>query len=331
MCSYSWRVPLTAGHGPLEIVASHDLGELGQVESEPVVLRWRWYYHFPLAILWIPLALLLIGVKENRKWQAWLILMAIFAAMVFWGMLVRLFMMPSFASDPITFLFGAVAMSWAAVWLLGPWLAPHGWFGRLLLALGTMLVMGVLAHCANYGIALPSSSQSFAIGFGAASLALPLAVALSGLCCRRHGRPRIFMGWLFLWTSLGGIVGMLVSSVAATIVMLPWEGPFQAMGMLVLMIAGSLLGGAFFGIGIYLTNLPFMVLAFRNPLYRERFYRVLSLPAPAIPGASPFRDGEPWAPQPASEQQPPGGRGEEAVPDPGAPDRVEEHGASPIS
>jgi hypothetical protein len=329
MCSYSWRVPLTAGVGPLRIVASQDLGAFGQVESEPVVVPWRWYYHFPLGILWVPLALLLFGVKENRKWRAWLILVAIFAVMIFWGMLVRLFQLQADQAEPTTLLFGALAMGWASVWLLAPWLARRRWFVGLLLALGTMLVMGVLAYGVNYGIVRTGEPPIFLISYGAASFALVLAMALSGLCCRRHGRPALFMVWLFLWTLLGGGAGLLVLSVPVLMVMSGSGG--EAIGMLVMAVVSSLIVGGFFGVAIYLTNVPFMILAFRNSLYRGRLYGVLGIPAVATAGASPFAEGAPLSKQPASELPTPGTADEETVADPAATEHVEHPGASPVA
>jgi hypothetical protein len=280
-------------------VASQDLREFGQVEAEPIVVPWRWYYHFPLGILWAPLALLLLGVKENRTWRAWLILVAIFAVIVFWSMFVRLFQMPADWAEPTTLLFGAVAIGWAAVWLLAPWLARCRWFVAVTLALGTMLLMGGLVYGVNYGFVVTDEPQFFPITYSATSIALVLAMTLSGLCCRRHGRPALFMVWLFLWMLVGVVLGLLISCVPMFLLMSNFGA--GALEIIIMTVVTSVFFGGFFGVAIYLTNVPFMILAFRNSLYRERLYGVLRMPSPAMAVGSPFAEGATLTKQPGSE------------------------------
>ena len=73
-CECSWRVPMSVGNEELQIVASHNLGEVGAKEGKPAVVQWSWFDSKPTLPLWIGLFLLLVVPRENHKWQVWLIL-----------------------------------------------------------------------------------------------------------------------------------------------------------------------------------------------------------------------------------------------------------------
>jgi hypothetical protein len=50
LCSYSWRVPVTA-FGKLKLVASSPIGDLGPVEGEPVFVDWPFARNVPGLLL----------------------------------------------------------------------------------------------------------------------------------------------------------------------------------------------------------------------------------------------------------------------------------------
>jgi hypothetical protein len=223
-------------------------------------------------------------------------------------------------------------MGWAAVWLLAPWLARRRWFGGLLLALGIMLAMGVLAYFVIYGIGATDDPPFFLITYGAASVALVLGMTISGRCCRRHGRLGLFMAWLFLWTVLGGIGTLLL--LVVPLIMFMSGGAFELLIILSVVVSSFMMGGIF-SVAVYLTNVPFMVLAFRNSLYRERLHSVLRMPAPAAVGASPFAEGGPVTEQPTSDEAAEGAREQDAatdaVQDASATQQLEQPGPSPVA
>lgn len=83
-------MPLGIGNDELSLVATRDLGGLGPAETEPVTIEWRWYYHLFGRTVWILVALLLVVVKENRRLEAWAILIpALVLNMLVWPWLAR--------------------------------------------------------------------------------------------------------------------------------------------------------------------------------------------------------------------------------------------------
>ena len=80
----SWRVPLSVGNRDLRIVASQDIGSLGPKDGSPTIFHWRWYYNFPLLPCWAILLVLLLAPKANRNRQAYLILIPMGIAILFW-------------------------------------------------------------------------------------------------------------------------------------------------------------------------------------------------------------------------------------------------------
>ena len=92
-------MPLLTPSGKLSVVAEQNLGDLGPSETEPVYVKWRWYYHLTSVPIWLLVVILLIVVKENRSWAAWLIMVpALLANLLILPCIVRLV--------PGTFTFG---------------------------------------------------------------------------------------------------------------------------------------------------------------------------------------------------------------------------------
>jgi hypothetical protein len=278
---HSWRVPLSTLDGPLSVVASFDLGAYGPNETEPIQVEWHWYSHFwPQGAGWILILVLLILVKENRSWQAWIVLILFFAlAELFVPWVGHSERMPR---DEIAF-FRAIIVAWTAAWLLGPWLAKCRPAVAFVLVLGQALLIGMAVQYSFRQSLLrdPLSLVVFATMF----FPLPTAFALSGLCCRRTYRPWRFMLWLVPWLVVGFAVGCILCTVGVLVwgEDLPHGDPSDVLFFLTV-------GPLVFATVAYLLNLPFMVLAFLCPPYRERFRKVLRLPE-CLPPSRPAPEG----------------------------------------
>ena len=287
MCAYSWRVPLTAGTGDLKVVASHKLGNLGAVESTPILVDWRWYYHVPSLLPWAVIVLLLVSVKENRNPQAWLILVPLVAVAVLGRMIPRLlFLPPSMAEAFGTFL-TSLAAAWSAVWLLAHWLSRRRGIAAFLRALAVMLGVGGVSYVGVFGLKFVDILMNVVVSYGICALALLSAMSLSGYCCRKVYRPGRFMAWLFLWVIVVPMMIMPVFGVVAGVVAAASgsaELP-QLLVMLVGMLVGCVFMGGVLGVVLYLVNLPFMLLAVRCPFFRDRFQNAFRLPHPPSNGA----------------------------------------------
>jgi len=269
---HSWRVPVSVLSGPLSIVASFDLGTYGHGETEPILVEWHWYYHFlPHCAGWILIIALLFLVKENRSWQAWTILILFFP----WSEVIvpwfgRVNRMPR---EEIAFL-QAIGVAWTAVWLLGPWLARC----RPKFAAAVALV-----PVCSVGIAIQYWFQQSLLGLlrepgwliASVVVFLPLltAYALSAHCCRKSYHRWRFMLWLLFWVVVGFAVVVIICSISVLL----WRTDLPPRGSSDFLMA-LIVGPLAIGISAYLLNLPFMILAFFCPLYRERFHKVLRLP-----------------------------------------------------
>jgi hypothetical protein len=281
-------------------VVSQHLGHLGTKESSPVVVDWHWYYHVPSLGLWIVLAGLLILVRSNHCFQAWLIVLPVLAVQLGWSMLARLVSLPPGGAESFGGVLVALAASWAAVWLLASWFAQRGILAGMALALGLMSATGSAYFVTVYDLGSMDQAVFTIISFLAGALILLGASALAAVSCRRWSGSKRFHGWLLLWTVASTILlTMLIAIVALVGPMLlgglfVGMGPFELVAMLLSVLFASLIGGGLFGAMLYLVNLPFLLLAKNSPFYRERFHdalRLVSAPAEAVV-TSPFADGQ---------------------------------------
>jgi hypothetical protein len=96
------------------------------------------------------------------------------------------------------------------------------------------------------------------------------------------------MLWLGLWTLLGGAVTMLGFFI---VVLLTLSSGPQHILPEVLQVA---VVGLVFGACLYLLNLPYMILGFVSPFFRERLQTCLKL-EPAAPMAKPGESAVPPA------------------------------------
>lgn len=272
---------MTIGSGELTVVASHDLGTSGVRTSEPVRFAWRWYHHLSSLAFWTLALVPLVLIRENRRLPAWTILGALLAVLLFARMLGALLMLGPATAERFGTFVGTLATAWAVVWLLGPWFSRmHGWLA-LPIAATVMSGIGVLSCLGRFGLTSVDSWMPRAILHTIVALGLLLSMAFSGRLCRKSFSPGRFMGWLLVWMILGILVLVLTMSIFVILMNLK-----DGVGFLVILVPVYLIGGGFLAIFLYLFNLPFMLVAFRTPFYRQRLCQVLRLPEGASPEAT---------------------------------------------
>lgn len=258
------------------MVATQDIGDLGVHDSQPATIAWRWYYHVPGLGLWGVLLALLVVMPSNRHTQAWLIWLPILAVPLGWSLLARLLFMSPQTAEPIGAFLGTLAGAWATVWLLAPWLARRRMLAALTSALIAMLAAGCVYYFGTYGMDLRDEAIMLGVLYVGGSLTLLVATVLGAYFCRRAYRPRRLLAWLLLWT-------IVVPAFTLPLVILGsalfWGGGLaEVAGMLLMALLSSLVGSGALGLALYLVNLPFLTLAFRNPFFAARFQQVLRLP-----------------------------------------------------
>lgn len=218
---------------------------------------------------------LLVARHSNRKPQAWWILAALLGVIILRDMLTTLFSVPSSVSARACEFVIAMAGGWTVLWLLGDWLSKVPMLARFPLALATMLPVCVLVYCVSVGYGNPHALGRMAIAFGVFETALLLGLILSRRCCRGKHRPGRFMAWSLLWIPVATAVCFPVF-----IVMRGLRGSTEFAQFATYFVSSlpeCMVTGAIVGAILYTLNLPFMLVAFRCPHYRDRFADALAV------------------------------------------------------
>jgi hypothetical protein len=282
---HSWRVPLTA-FGDLRVVASADLGELGQREGPAILVRWNALHSL---IGWSPWLVLLVLalLPANRTPKLAYLVLVLAAELTLLGFVPEQY-------DFVHTAFQTLALSIAAIWLVGPVLAPRPrWLAFPILLL--MVVLVAVLQGLVYGDPLAAwlamnFTGRLAIVLGATlSLVLACGLTWSAVCCRKPASlPRLGM-WLVIW--------LVVASTAVALILNGSKGvPSNASSYARLLDACSRLGvplsdasgWAIWGWALaasvalpLLLLAPYSLLSWADPFYRERFFGMFHLPAPA--------------------------------------------------
>ena len=245
-------------------------------DGPPVVFHWRWYYHLVSIAFWALILLPALLVKENRRWQAWAILIPLLVIVVICQMLANLGTSQGGAVDEFWSFVVTLAAAWAAVWLVGFWFA--GLRPRLAFAaaVAVMLAVGLLSYLCDGRALKLESLAPLSIYYLFFALALMLPMSLSSRCCRKVYAPRRFMLWLLLWTPLM-LAGIMLLFVGGMTVFMSVATRSLGMTHILIIVPVTVVMGGVYGVGLYLLNLPFMLLVFRNSFYRERFCKVFGL------------------------------------------------------
>jgi hypothetical protein len=250
----------------LRIVASQTLGEQGSVESAPVFINWGSYYNVPTLPIWALIVLLLVVPKQNRRLQAWLILIPLGLIFLVWDMPARLFNIPDESTELIGFLIVTGVLGWSIVPLIGHWLEGLPRAAAFFAVLGVMLAVGLASACL-YHFEDAEDLIPLSIIYIICVLILMLSMVITSYFCGQKNSPPFFFGWLLFWVGVLSI-GLMLSYGLLMMILIPGLRDLGRM-LIVLIPVAAVLGGI-----IYLVNLPFLVLAFNCPFYKERFENI---------------------------------------------------------
>ena len=242
---------------------------MGIKEGTATIYPWKWYYSAPALGLWIILALVILLVRDNREPRVLLIFIPIFLVRLLWLRFQSILGAPSDVLEVFRVLVDALAIGIAMLWLLAYKLGNRNRFISFLLALVVLVAVSVVVVVSSQ--AWSSRAALGLLVIQALGIATMLLVfVLAGWHCRKRYGPWRFMLWLALWTMVISIVAFLTFFLIAV-------GPSGPAEELIRQIPGVLLVGLIFAICVYMLNLPFMILAFVTPFFRERFYAYFHL------------------------------------------------------
>ena len=251
---------------------SADLGDLGPQHGEAVNFNWKWLYSAHGVVIWLALILAIVIPKANRDLRILLIFVPLVIVNLLWLAFKEVSKMPSSSASQFDTIFNAMAVGIAVLWLVAKYFDRFGGFVRFLMSFGTLVAVACLGIL-SYSTEFSKEAAIFLATLVFFSITVIGATATAGRLCRGKYRPLCFMLWLALWTILGSLFAMFGFFLVGTLIMSS-GGPGPDIRQAIMMLT---LVGLFFGLFLYVLNLPFMILGFANPFFRERFNTCLRL------------------------------------------------------
>ena len=258
------------------MVASADLGGLGENDGAPVEYEWVPPSPLPGLIPWLGV-LLLLALPFNRAARAWWIWVPLLVVTASESLLrAQLEFIPSSVVTIFCLAFNSLAFGTAAVWLLAPHLHHRLRFVGFLKLLGILTGATILAYLVRAEWEAPAEAVGFLFFVGIFVLVAAVSLRLAGLLCRSRYRPLALALWL------AALVAGLWLLIASPFVLLAVATGNNADWLELIQVLLS------FATLTYAVLLPFFVLAFANSLYRERLKALLwlnqqELTLPAVP------------------------------------------------
>jgi hypothetical protein len=251
------------------VAAAADLGGLGARTGPAVAFKWTRPSLLPYLLPWLALALLQV-CPGNRGWTSGWVWLPLGLLVGFGCYAPSLFtFMPAAPLDAFSEIFQALAFGVAAVWLAGHYLARGSRFVGFAGTFGLLIGFSVLAFAVRQDWDAPEVAVSLVL-MGVFTTAFSLALSLAGYICRgRYGPPR-----LTLWMLAGHLVVMGIAGfpfLLLTLAVSRQQALMQGLAFLAAVLLMALVS--------FLILLPFLLLAYASPFYRERLQRLLHLEA----------------------------------------------------
>lgn len=261
-------MPITT-FGELKIVPSADIGELGPSEGTIITYNWMWYNNVTGLFLWIALLSAILFVKANRNRHVLLIFIPIFLVYFLSHGFFKLLNAPSAEASQMGIVITSYATGLSALWLLAQKFKSKNNFVTFFFAFVVAAGFAIIGLISNSGWDLDMQGILFLLIQIIMIFAVLLAFILARRGCRKRYSGIKFMLFLALWMLVICIVGMF----AFYFILLGIQGvSIEFEVILVASIAGLVVG-----LICYFVNLPFMILGFVSPFFRERFYTCLHL------------------------------------------------------
>lgn len=255
-------------------------GDFGTVMSQPVeatTYHWKWYYSVPGLALWLVLILAIVLPRANRDRRILLMLVPLVLVNLAWLFVERITGMSSSSATQFGTVLQSMTVGTAVLWLVAGYFTGFRGLIRYLLAFGTVVLVaacGILSYSAE----LSNETALFVVFFIFLTAIFLTALAVSRAVCRRRYGPKRFMLWLALWTLVVGMPGTVGFVISGHLIMSSSLSMIRLSEfLLAIFVVGPILG-----LGLYLLNLPFMVVGFTNSLFRARLCGCLGIEQPAV-------------------------------------------------
>jgi hypothetical protein len=266
--------------GPIRVVASADLGGLGNKDGVPANFNWTPPSIIPVLLPWAAVLLLLV-LPVNRCALAWWVLVPL-GAVAGLDLLVRpvLSSVPSEALEFFSQAFTSLAFGVAAMWLAAPYLSRLPRVGVFFLALVVLGLASVFAYaCRSDWESNGRETFAFLAFLACGALIATLAMSLAALLCRKRYSPFRLSLWMAVFLAAGWVLIASPFVVFASVA----GGGEQVWVALPFVLLLALL--------TFVVVMPFFLLAFVESHYRQRLLALWHLP-----GAAESPPPEPTAP-----------------------------------
>jgi len=209
----------------------------------------------------------LLLLKPNRRWSAWSVLIPVAVISLFFillGQWLTLF--------PMIFvtIFTSLVLGIAAVWLLSFTFENRRGGVTFLLAAAIMAGAGMIVYLSESGFDTSKETVIYSTLFGIFSIAVMAGMGIARYTCRRNPTPMRFRAWLPLWIIVMSALGGMLFAVTMSII------TSERIPVIHMVLSAPAVSGVI-GAILYLFLLPFLILASRNSVYRDRFVTVLRL------------------------------------------------------
>jgi len=169
-------------------------------------------------------------------------------------------------------LVSAVPLGLAALWLLSYKLEPLSGVRTFFAAAAVLAAMAFLSAVCYSGLSPDTLTLRSALMYAVGACAILLAMTVARLFCRKDYSPTVFMLWLLLCFALMSACVSVPAAIASIVFMSTLMKSYALLMAIPVIMAGVV--GAVIG---YIVLLPFMILVFRNSLYRARFNAIFRI------------------------------------------------------
>lgn len=219
--------------------------------------------------VWLALILALVIPKANHDIRVLLILLPLVIVNLLWWLFMKFAGMNPTDTREFSLIFHSMAVGVTVLWLIANYFIRYRGAVRFLLSFGTVVIIAGLGTL-SYFTEFSKETTMFLALFIFMALTMLVAITLSRRLCRGKYRPVCFILWLALWTLLGSMFATFGFIIVGSMIMS--SGPDLSVAILMFTLAGLI-----FGLVLYVLNLPFMILGFAHPFFRERFCACLRL------------------------------------------------------
>ncbi len=248
---------------------SANLGEMGPQQGEAVSLNWKWYYSALRMAIWLVVIIAMVVPKTNRNIRILLIFVPLVVVNILWSLFMKFARMNSADALEFGLIFNSMAVSVTVLWLVAHSFTRLKGVIRFLLSFLTVFIAACLGPLFYY-TEFSNETALFSALFVFLTFTLLIACLLSRRFCKGTYRPVRFSLWLALWIFICNMLAMTGFIIVGSIIFPSKPTFFEAVWTL-------LLAGSMCSLFLYILNLPYLILGFIHPFYRERFCACLNL------------------------------------------------------